>query len=141
MSCVWIAALSAQLLLTPITAEAAWKDTTLFSFNGTNGGGPEGNLIADAKNNLYGTTTQGGTNGDGAVFKLTPPAGGKTAWTQTVLYNFKGFDGKGPGGTLVMDPAGNLYGTTTQGGTSNDGTVFKLLAASAPAACDGGPCD
>jgi uncharacterized repeat protein (TIGR03803 family) len=124
----WISAVavSASLALAPSSAKAAWKEATLFSFNGTSGSGPEGSLIADAKGNLYGTTGQGGKNGDGTVFKLTPPTGSKTAWTHAVLYNFSGIDGKSPGGSLVLDSAGNLYGTTPEGGTSNDGTVFKL---------------
>lgn len=59
---------------------------------------------------------------------VTPPTGGKGAWTETVLHTFPAFgrDGKTPGSTLALDPSGNLYGTTDFGGSTNCGTVFKL---------------
>ncbi len=72
------------------------------------------------------------TFGNGTVFKLTPPAAGQTAWTNSVLHDFgktsDGFtgDGAGPQGALVMDSAGALYGTTAAGGTGGLGTVFRL---------------
>jgi uncharacterized repeat protein (TIGR03803 family) len=116
----------ASLLLSPSGAQAAWKETNLVSFNGTNGNNPDGGLIFDARGNLYGTTFHGGTSGNGDVFRLTPPAPGKTAWTETVLYTFSGTNGKGPNGNLIFDSAGNLYGTTVAGGAHGDGTVFKL---------------
>ena len=80
----------------------------------------------DASGSLFGTTWQGGVpQGFGAVFKVTPPAPGKTAWTETVLYKFKGSpDGDTPYSSLIQDAQGALYGTTSAGG--GDGTVFKL---------------
>jgi uncharacterized repeat protein (TIGR03803 family) len=110
----------------PHAATAAWQKSTLFFFNGTNGSGPEGGLVEDAKGNLYGTTGQGGSAGKGNVYKLTPPAKGKTAWKQTVLHNFTGADGASPRGTLTIDSAGNLFGATDAGGAYGNGTVFRL---------------
>jgi uncharacterized repeat protein (TIGR03803 family) len=79
---------------------------------------------------LYGTTTAGGTANMGTVFKLTPPNGGETDWTETVIYNFKGGrDGSQPS-AVIADDSGALYGTTPFGGTApssdGNGTVFKL---------------
>jgi uncharacterized repeat protein (TIGR03803 family) len=107
-------------------------ETVLHSFcsNGeTDGARPSGNLIMDAKGNLYGTTLVGGSEGSGTVFKVD------LSGAETVLYNFctKGgsqcTDGEEPQGGLVMDAAGNLYGTTAINlGPKLTGTggVFKL---------------
>jgi len=101
-----------------------WAQTekVLHSFTGTPDGSlPYAGLVLDAKGNIHGTTSQGGKNGFGTVFKVTPS--GK----ETVLYSFEGQpDGAYPWGTLILDAKGNMYGTTSQGGTYNDGTVFKL---------------
>jgi uncharacterized repeat protein (TIGR03803 family) len=100
----------------------AGVETVLYSFKGyPDGGKPMAGLIMDKNKNLYGTTTSGGANGDGAVFKVTPSG------TETVLYSFEAIpDGNTPYGGLIMDSTGTLYGTTFYGGTYNDGTVFKL---------------
>jgi uncharacterized repeat protein (TIGR03803 family) len=86
-------------------------------------------LIADSAGNLYGTTSGGGQGtcefgGCGTVFKVSPDG------TESVLYSFLGGnDGAMPDGGLVADRAGNLYGTTLEGGgANNDGTIFKLAA-------------
>ena len=101
-----------------------WKAKVIheFAISGTNA---EGTLIADAAGNLYGTTAGGGL-GFGTVYKLTLETTGK--WKLTVLYAFKnnGTDGENPWGGVVLDSAGNLYGTTQNGGTSGYGTVFEL---------------
>jgi uncharacterized repeat protein (TIGR03803 family) len=108
--------------LTP-TAGAGWTKTVLHSFNGTNGASPAASLIFDAAGNLYGTTTGGGRGhngcpftggGCGTVFKLSPRAGG--GWTEAVLHSFAS-DG-GSSGSLIFDAAGNLYGTTSDGGVN-----------------------
>jgi uncharacterized repeat protein (TIGR03803 family) len=108
---------------------AASHEKVLHTFRGNDGFQPQARLIFDTAGNLYGTTEFGGSgrcsNGCGTVFKLTPDAKGK--WTQTVLHNFNGapYDGNDPD-ALVIDPAGNLYGTTFYGGASGLGTLFKL---------------
>src|ERR1019366_44782 len=90
---------------------------------------PWAGLIFDAAGNLYGTTYGGGTYDKGTVFELTPTAGG--GWTETVLHSFNqtGTDGTEPLAGLIFDAAGNLYGTTYQGGTYSGGTVFEVTAA------------
>jgi len=107
--------------------QTSWKEKILTSFqNFKHGSDPLGTLIFDKAGDLYGTTAAGGTNGDGAVFELTPPAAGSNAWKLRVLTSFNGIDGEEPWGSLLADAAGNLYGTTNEGGTFGDGTVFKL---------------
>lgn len=102
-----------------------WKNTVLFTFNVTDGLSPQSPLIVDSHGNLYGTTTQYNTAYNGNIFKLSRGASG--TWNETVLYNFKGSsDGYIPRGNIVFDKAGNLYGATTFGGSSDLGTVFKL---------------
>ena len=87
---------------------------------------PAGGVVFDKSGNLYGATEDGGANGCnspgpcGTVFKLSPPAEPGGAWTETVLYVFKGQayrDGATPEGSVIIDGAGNLYGTTGYGGT------------------------
>jgi len=101
-----------------VGATAAWaKETVLSSFmGGKDGSYPVGPLIKGPKGELYGTTTAGGA-GNGTVFELDPPAPGKTAWTEKVLYKFQGArDGSIPLGGLIRDKTGALYGTTSEGG-------------------------
>ena len=95
--------------------------TTVATFNGNNGSNPEAGLIADAAGNLYGTTVWGGTAGDGTVFEV---AAGTHALT--TLATFNGNNGEHPDAGLIADAAGNLYGTTSKGGTAGVGTVFEL---------------
>jgi uncharacterized repeat protein (TIGR03803 family) len=117
--------------LTP-TSGGGWKETVLHAFdnNGKDGYTPgDGALLMDGSGNLYGTTEVGGCCG-GTVFKMTP--GSKGHWTETILYNFKpGASGWFPTAGVVMDKAGNLYGTTDDGGTSSCdcGLVYKLAPA------------
>jgi uncharacterized repeat protein (TIGR03803 family) len=109
-------------------AGGGWAETLLHNFNknATDGDYPYSRLIFDAAGNLYGTTEGGGPYDAGTVFKLTPTGGGN--WTETVLHSFNndGTDGVAPLGCLVFDAAGNLYGTTDEGGTAGSGTVFKV---------------
>ena len=102
--------------------DSAGNETVLYSFNGQpDGSNPQAHVIQDAAGNLYGTTCGGGTTGNGTIFKID--GSGK----EVVLYSFAGQpDGSCPSAGIVLDPAGNLYGTTQVGGTSNDGTIFKL---------------
>jgi uncharacterized repeat protein (TIGR03803 family) len=96
--------------------------TLLFSFTGS--GGPAATLTMDAAGNIYGTTTNDGAFGQGSVFKLTPSGGG---FTLTSLHDFTGgSDGGRPFSNVIFDAAGNLYGTTFQGGAAAAGVVFKI---------------
>jgi uncharacterized repeat protein (TIGR03803 family) len=82
---------------------------------------PSSGLIEDKAGNLYGATGIGGADNAGTVYKLAPDG------TETVLYSFTGGnDGAGPGGNLVRDKAGNIYGATGIGGANGAGTIFKL---------------
>jgi uncharacterized repeat protein (TIGR03803 family) len=105
-----------------------WTESALYSFGAAPNDGllPFAGLIADEDGNLYGTTHSGGANSDGTVFELSRAPSG--TWTETVLYDFAGapYDGSLPYAGLIMDQAGNLYGTTTEGGAYSFGTVFEL---------------
>jgi uncharacterized repeat protein (TIGR03803 family) len=107
-------------------ANGTWKLTPLYAFKDQPDGAlPYGGVIFDKAGNLYGTTYYAGVHDVGTVYKLTHAHG---KWTETVLYSFKGGnDGSSPISTLVSDEAGNLYGTTSAGGTQCDcGVIFKL---------------
>jgi uncharacterized repeat protein (TIGR03803 family) len=114
----------------PAEDQTAWKETVLYRFgtNSPDGNFPAAGLIFDAQGELYGTTASAGSVGEGAVFKLTPPAEGKTAWTETLLYSFCSqgqqavcTDGVSPLGGLIFGAQGALYSTTEQGGSGADG--------------------
>jgi len=109
--------------LTP-KAGGGWTEKVLHSFSGKDGAVPYAGLIFDSVGNLYGTTYEGGAYNDGTVFELTPEAGG--GWKEKVLHSFSGKDGVYPTASLIFDAAGNLYGTTSDGGAYYDGTVFEL---------------
>jgi uncharacterized repeat protein (TIGR03803 family) len=98
--------------------------TTLVSFNGTNGFQPDASLIIDASGNLFGTTQAGGVNG--TVFEIAKTAGGYAS-SPTTLVSFNGSDGSWPIAGLIADCSGNLFGTTSQGGAYNGGTVFEIV--------------
>jgi uncharacterized repeat protein (TIGR03803 family) len=120
--------------LTP-KAGGGWTEKVLHQFGPDNDGSePNGGLVFDAAGNLYGTTEFGGAWGYGTVFELTPTATG--VWTETILHSFKrykGLDGLNPKAGLILDAAGNLYGTTDVGAGSSCGvpdacgTVFELM--------------
>jgi uncharacterized repeat protein (TIGR03803 family) len=113
--------------LTP-RAGGGWAEKILHNFNadGRDGFAPYAGLIFDAAGNLYGTTQGGGVHAYGTVFELTPRAGG--GWTEKILHSFNDNykDGIIPYAGVIFDTAGNLYGATLNGGTSNVGTVFEL---------------
>jgi uncharacterized repeat protein (TIGR03803 family) len=127
-------------------ADSGWVLTALHSFSGgSDGDSPQGRLLLAKDGTLYGTTIQGGGSGDcltrcGTVFHLTPsPTAPKTAlapWNKTIVHNFNGTDGYMPQGDLTFDHAGNIYGTTEQGGSSacrdngidGCGVVYELIA-------------
>lgn len=100
----------------------AGGETILYSFqNSPDGSIPQGTLVLDPKDNLYGTTSSGGSSFAGTVFEVSP------AGKENVVYNFTGqADGGGPSDGLVRDSSGNLYGTTQYGGSLGVGTIFKV---------------
>jgi uncharacterized repeat protein (TIGR03803 family) len=112
--------LGAVFKITPAGAE-----TVLWSFGvGTDGTKPYGGLVQGTDGALYGTTYKGGTNDDGAVFKIT------LAGVETVLWSFgSGTDGTYPYSSLIQSTDGNYYGMTEGGGVNSGGIVFKLTPA------------
>jgi len=107
------------------TALFAQTERHVYSFQG----GSDGNnlvvgVVSDSAGNLYGTTSAGGTGNNGTIFQLTPSAG-QGPWTKTVLYNFPKSFGASIN-SLLIDQAGNLYGTTFYGGQYTSGIVFQL---------------
>jgi uncharacterized repeat protein (TIGR03803 family) len=116
-----VLAIAAVALLVTGTRADAQTETVLLTFDNTNGAWPSGNLVFDAAGNLYGTSELRGAYGNGAVFELSPQAGG--GWAQSVLHSFDYAtkDGYYPYAGLIMDAAGNLYGTTEYGGAGTDG--------------------
>ncbi len=103
----------------------SWTESIIQDFTGPNGAVPYNGVIVDESGNLYGTVSQGGPTGNGAVFELSPSAGG---WTETILFDFHNRDVNGcvPIGGIIRDQARNLYGTTLYCGSTNNGTVFEL---------------
>jgi uncharacterized repeat protein (TIGR03803 family) len=103
---------------------SGWTQTVLHTFqNGNDGSFSKAGLVMDSAGNLYGTTSAAGAGNGGVVFELSPSQSG---WTFNVLYSFPGPPGRGPFGPLLLDSAGNLYGTTLAGGSFQQGAVFKL---------------
>ena len=111
-----------------------WKETILYNFKGgsVDGSGSHANLVFDSAGNLYGTTVGGGLtakgcgSGCGIVFKLSPSADGGE-WTETILHEFTGgSDGGVCYSGVIMDSAGNLYGTNIVGGVDGVGTAYEL---------------
>ena len=108
-----------------------WHESVLYSFDcyGT-GKTPYGGVTFDRKGSLYGSTVSGGSGGScgssgcGVVFQLTSQA------AESVLHSFTGGnDGFGPGGSVAIDSTGHLYGTTPDGGTNAEGTVYEISRA------------
>jgi uncharacterized repeat protein (TIGR03803 family) len=109
-----------------------WSRSTLYSFSGgSDGKFPDAGVTFDAAGNLYGTTQEGGNTtcssyGCGVLFKVTPESGG--SWSFSAVHAFSGYprDGNLPYAGVVMDSAGNLYGTTAGGGAYNYGAVYEV---------------
>ncbi len=95
-------------------SDGSWTLNTLYSFNGAEPG-PYASLVMDAAGNLYGTTRQY-ENGYGEVFKMVPNGNN---WVYVILHEFSGSDGADPVSNVVFDSAGNMYGTTSAGGTGS----------------------
>jgi uncharacterized repeat protein (TIGR03803 family) len=106
-----------------------YTESVIYSFAGgtSDGSTPEAGLLVDSQGDLFGTTERGGdANGDGTVFELTPNGGG---YTESVIYSFAGgtADGAKPYAALISDSRGDLFGTTSSGGTGGNGVVFELI--------------
>lgn len=118
--------------LTP-EANETWTENVLHQFGtGADGCGPQTTLTFDDAGNLYGTTYGGGLHNAGAVFQMVEEAGGN--WSEKVIWSFQGSptDGLYPQGGLVLDHAGNVYGTTGAGGVTTgnsnaSGIAFELM--------------
>ncbi len=115
--------------LTP-AAGGRWTHKVLHFFsNSADGHYPYASLVLDGSGNLYGTTAFGGSGsckgGCGTVFELTPKTSG--TWAEKVLHSFNGKDGRYAEAALIFDAFGNLYGSTSVGGTHGYGTVFELV--------------
>jgi len=94
---------------------------TSFSFDGTDGAIPDAGLVLGRDGLLYGTTSTGVASGSGEVFRLNPQTG-----AVTVLHSFAGSDGASPEAPITLGPGGKYYGTTSAGGSTNNGTVFSI---------------
>jgi uncharacterized repeat protein (TIGR03803 family) len=117
-------------------SKGKWKESVLYTFTGPDGCTPVGNVAADATGNIYGSTQNGGANGDGVAYRISPAGNG--TWTEEVLYTFPtvGGDGNTPFSGVILDAAGNVYGSTIYGGGKGYqngcrdyegcGTIFKL---------------
>ena len=94
-----------------------WQETVLYQFGTYDGSDPlYGDVVFDREGNLFGATRNGGAYVLGAIYELTPNNGG---WTESVVHSFDGADGSTPLSGPTLDPAGNLYGTTSAGGRAD----------------------
>src|SRR5438128_421711 len=121
MNVLWL------ILMVVVLGTSLMAEQVLYTFTGgTDGAYPYAGLVSDSNGRLYGTTTSGGAYGCGVVFEVSQSNAG--AWVQTVLHQFNPgvLDGCSPFAELTVDSAGNLYGTTQYGGSSNSGTVFEV---------------
>jgi uncharacterized repeat protein (TIGR03803 family) len=143
-SAIRVLSLFIAILALSAAASAEWKEKVLYSFQGyPDGATPMGGVVFDKHGNLYGASGGGSdscpSTGDcGVVYQLSPSKQQRGGWIETVLYTFKGYnqgDGATPGGGLILDAAGNLYGVTAYGGTGKCavlgttmgcGSVFRL---------------
>jgi uncharacterized repeat protein (TIGR03803 family) len=120
-------------LIRPSQTGQRWEEKILhnFNFNGRDGTSPSTSLVFDAAGNLYGTTPLGGAGpcpqGCGTVYELSTQLG-SGGWTERIVHSFgvNSKDGANPLSNLVLDAAGNLYGTTSGGGAYGAGTVFQI---------------
>jgi uncharacterized repeat protein (TIGR03803 family) len=107
---------------------ASWSESVLYNFCSLamciDGGGPNAGLIFDQTGNLYGTTFGGGVHGYGTVFELKHNAHG--SWKEAVVHRFTYNDGADPVAGVILDQAGNLYGTTWAGGNDFSGVAFRI---------------
>jgi hypothetical protein len=110
-------------LTPPAGNETEWKETVLYTFgaNGPNDAeNPDADIVMDAKGAIYGTTQFGGAGEVGTVWKLTPPSGRRSSWTESIVHGFSGPDGFRPLGPVLIDAEGAIFGNTIQGGPDQD---------------------
>jgi uncharacterized repeat protein (TIGR03803 family) len=114
-------------------SQDGWAETVFYSFGKQNDGSYPSDVVIDQSGNLYGTAHGGGdpacySYGCGVVFELTHTPSG---WVETILHTFENAaDGAFPSGGLVFASSGNLYGTTSHGGSNGGGTVYELTPSS-----------
>jgi uncharacterized repeat protein (TIGR03803 family) len=118
-------------LTPPAKGQSAWTKTVLHNFTSKpDGAYPWAGLIHGGNGNFYGTTNQGGEWGWGTIFQLSPPATPQGEWTVSTIYSFCSrsgcLDGTYPQASLLLGADGTLYGTTSKGGGTNSGVVFRL---------------
>ena len=108
-----------------VTVLCPWDATVLYGFSGgADGANPRyGDLNFDQAGNIYGTTPAGGSGNNGVVYEMMRSG---SSWTEQPLYTFSGPDGSQPFAGIIFDNAGNMYGTTAQGGAHGYGTVYEL---------------
>ena len=113
--------------LTP-SSDGRWTYSLLYTLTIKQGSSLVSSLTLDTSGSLYGTSNNGGTYDFGTVFELSPDPATGAAWTLAVLHSFDPFanDGSGPWDKIILDKAGNLYGTTRDMGANGGGIVFKL---------------
>ena len=111
-------------MMPPVPPSQTWTESVIWNFTGPDGENPQNAVVFDGNGNLLGTAKQGGANGFGTVFKLTPSGNG---WTEMNIHDFQGgSDGEYPIAGLMTDSSGNIYGATSDGGSGGGGTVFEL---------------
>jgi uncharacterized repeat protein (TIGR03803 family) len=110
-----------------VEKKGVWKKNQLVAFTRTNGKNPFGGLEQDPSGVLYGTTFGGGTGGSGTVFSLTEGHG--RHWSQDVIHDFVRSDGSELESNIVIGKTGALFGTATEGGSANCGTIYELAEA------------
>jgi uncharacterized repeat protein (TIGR03803 family) len=143
---LWLFAAAMALAIQPVSAQAqSYKRLYSFTKDSADGQNPSSSLLRDPEGNLYGIAL-GGTFGEGIVFELRNPGERNDTWQESVLHSFNQSDGDGypPDSMSFRDAAGNLFGTTFQGGAYSYGTVFKLDAQGRETVvynfCPQGPC-
>jgi uncharacterized repeat protein (TIGR03803 family) len=114
----------------PAQVGGVWEETVLYNFQLQEDSGsypdPTG-LVMSASGSLYGATSATTRYNVGTVFELSPPSSGKGNWALNVLYEFSGgADGGQPSGSMVFDSSGALYGTALEGGSLENGAIYKL---------------
>lgn len=123
---------AAFTLTPPAQGETNWTENVIHNFGGYSfydAGSPDAAFVADSSGNLYSSAAMGGAefSNNGAIYELSPPSGGGTDWTETLLYTFTGGkDGAIPQNDILIDSTGAIYSTTAAGGTGNHGTAFRL---------------